>query len=97
MEAASMSDELTFAEAEAMLPEGDSIHTFRSGAGLLLGADWPRGAILAALREAKTIGRSGAVACSLKHGIVIQESGKPLFIETVVAADQRREKRDHEA
>lgn len=78
----SAGDPVALAEAVALLPEGALIHTFRGGGYALLGADWPRDAILEALRAARVIRTAGELAQRLKHGLAIPEGGSWLFIET---------------
>lgn len=78
-----MNDErvfLTSEQAEAMLPNGDYIHTFRSGTGILLGADWKREKILEAIKTYKPE-LSGKLATSMDHGIVLFDPDA-LFIAT---------------
>ena len=72
---------LTFDEAVKLLPEGDSIHTFRNpGAGMLIGADWDRAELLDAMRKSSDIQVTGKGAQAMGHGLVIN-SGGLLFIE----------------
>lgn len=72
---------LTFDEAVAMLPDGDTIHTFLSGGMALIGADWKREDILELLKIGKPE-LSGENATNLGHGIVAWLRSQPLFIET---------------
>lgn len=79
-----MSDEreyLTFEQAEAMLPDGDDIHTFRNGSGMLIGADWRREQVIEALRQYKPE-LSGETATRMNHGIYLEDAHGPLFIAT---------------
>jgi hypothetical protein len=72
---------LTFGEAVKLLPEGDSIHTFRNPrGGMILGADWDRASLLEAMRESSHIQVTGAMAQSMGHGLAINADGV-LFIE----------------
>ena len=75
---------LTYDEAVALLPDGDSIHTFLDGGISLIGADWDRPAILALLREAHPeIEVTGPAAQSMGHGMAAYRAdGTPVFIET---------------
>lgn len=78
-----MTDErepLTLDEAVAMLPDGDEIHTFRSSPGMMLGADWPRDQIVAAMAECG-VELAGPMATAMGHGLVVLDP-KPLFIAT---------------
>ena len=72
---------LTYDEAVGMLPDGDTIHTFRSGTGILLGVDHPRKSLLEKLKAHK-IELSGQLAKSMNHGIALIDDNGPLFIET---------------
>jgi hypothetical protein len=75
---------LTYDEAVALLPDGDSIHTFLDGGTALIGADWDRSAILTLLREAgHEIEVTGPAAQSMGHGLAAYRAdGTPVFIET---------------
>ena len=72
---------LPFDEAVKLLPDGDSIHTFRNPGGMLMGADWNRAGLLAAMRESPAIQVTGGMAQSMGHGLVIEAEGTLLFIE----------------
>jgi hypothetical protein len=75
--------ELSVGEAIAMLPEGEVIHTFRNpSAGMMLGCDWGREAIIKAITETDHRQLTGPVATSTGHGLAINESGRILFIAT---------------
>jgi hypothetical protein len=63
--------DLTFAEAEADLPDGPLIHTFTEIAGVFAGEDRPRHEVLALLREAAVIRRSGDLARAMGHGLAV--------------------------
>lgn len=80
---------LSAQEAEAMLPEGDYIHTFsQSGYGPLIGIDMSRQWII----ELITSGApelSGPIAMAMKHGIVIFRGSRRTFIETKEASDEQ--------
>lgn len=60
---------LTFEEAEAMLPDGDTIHTFASSTGMVIGADWDRKSVLELLKTGKPE-LAGDMATSMGHGLV---------------------------
>jgi hypothetical protein len=79
-------DSVAFSDAERMLPEGDTIHTFRGGGMMLIGADWSR--VLDAMRAAPTIRPSGELARSMKHGLAIHSGGSWLFIETATLPNE---------
>lgn len=74
---------LTYDEAVALLPDGDSIHTFLNSSIALVGADWARPAILTLLRETDRREVTGAAAQSMGHGLAaFRADGTPVFIET---------------
>lgn len=82
-----MDDEKVFvpyAEAVTRLPDGDRIHTYRqSSMNVLIGADWFRDDLLAAIMEhADTIEETGPHAQHMHHGLAIHDHHGPLFIET---------------
>lgn len=72
---------LTAEEALAMLPDGEYIHTFRGGNGMMIGADWTREQIVAAIRETDHRELAGALATAMGHGLVIRSNGT-LFVAT---------------
>ena len=64
-----------------MLPDGDEIHTFRSGPGCLIGADWTRDQIIDQI-ETKPCELGGELCTKMNHGLVIwTEPDNPLFVE----------------
>ena len=71
---------LTEDAAIAMLPDGDSIHTFRDAGIALIGADWDRQDILDAIKHCPCeVG--GRMCRSMKHGLVIHDGEpSPLFV-----------------
>lgn len=72
---------LTYDDAVAMLPDGDTIHTFRSTPIALIGCDWDRKDLLSAIRDGDP--QLGGQACTaMGHGLVIYAGGEPLFVET---------------
>ena len=69
--------------AVSRLADGDDVHTFRQGSiGMLLGADWSRNEILAAMKAAPEILEAGEIATNIGHGIAIKDDGGWLFIAT---------------
>lgn len=81
-----MSDDREFLTAEqalAMLPDGDSIHTFvpSAGGGVLIGADWGREAIEEYIHT-HPVELSGETATRMKHGLAAKRGDGWLFIET---------------
>jgi hypothetical protein len=81
----SVSDErepLTFEQAEAMLPDGDTIHTYTNPAPfVLVGADWARAQVLAAIRKYGAQ-KAGPVASASGHALCIDRTGGWVFVET---------------
>lgn len=73
---------VSYDDAVAMLPDGDTIHTFRGSLPMMIGADWPREGILSALAKTEVIQLSGPVATGMGHGLVVFDGGSYLFIET---------------
>lgn len=72
---------LSLEEATVLLPDGDDIHTFRGGGGMLLGADWRRAKILEAI-EKYGVELAGPTATAMKHGLVLFDDRGALFIAT---------------
>lgn len=72
---------LTPEQAIAMLPDGEYVHTFRGGGGMMVGCDMQRERIEAAIRETKERELSGPMATAMGHGLVILNDGR-LFIAT---------------
>lgn len=77
---------LTVEQAESVLPDGDSIHTFFNPGFGLLGADWSRKDIRDRLRSVNRIEICGDNAKRMGHGICAYNDGcahnSVLFIET---------------
>ena len=80
---------LTAEEAEAMLPEGECVHTFYNLPDMLVGADWRREDVVAKLHEPGVlIELTGEKARSTGHGICVHPDADQyfqsdiLFIET---------------
>lgn len=72
---------LTTEEAIAMLPDGDTVHTFRQEGMFILGADRDRDEIIQAIKD-NEVELAGEVATGLRHGMVLKDSIGPLFIAT---------------
>lgn len=71
-------------EQAKKLIKGKSIHTFRTGTGLLLGADWSRESLLDAIENSSenALEIGGEQCKAMGHGLVIWTSQKdPLFVE----------------
>lgn len=81
---------ITEEEALALLPEGDTIHTFISNGGYtLLGTDWDRAEIEAKLHNAEVIEIAGENARSMQHGLAVYNKtdkywSDVLFVQTDV-------------
>jgi hypothetical protein len=68
-------------EAIERIGDGKHIHTFRSSAFALIGADWDRDDLIEAMRASGVV-EAGPQACALGHTIAIEnQGGSPLFIE----------------
>lgn len=73
---------LTKEEAIAMLPDGDSIHTFRNPApSVLVGADWEREEILKAINK-YDFELTGEAASAMDHGMAFKDEYGWCFVET---------------
>lgn len=48
-------DTISYEQAEAMLPDTDRLHTFVTGGGIPIGADWDRDDVLKAMAEAELV------------------------------------------
>lgn len=71
----------TPAEAEALIPDNEQIHTFRQGGFTLIGADWDRKDILELFKTG--LPRSaGPRATAMRHGMVCEDHRGYIFIET---------------
>lgn len=77
---------LTFEQAEKLLPEGKTVHTFYNNGLMLAGADWDRGEILDKLKNSDHIELTGDGARGMGHGMCAYNEGDTLgdvlFIET---------------
>jgi hypothetical protein len=75
---------LTYDEAVALLPDGDTIHTLMQAGPVLIGADWERAKILELLRLAGPgIELTGPAAQGTGHGMAAYDAGgTAVFIET---------------
>jgi len=72
---------LTYEQAAAMLPDGDTVHAFRNTGPVLLGADWDRASVLEVLRTGRPE-LAGEQATSMDHGLVAWDEHGPVFFET---------------
>lgn len=84
-----MNEELTYDQAVALLPEGDTVHTYSVSGGVSLGADWHRSNILEMLKHARSIRPATGYAREIGHGLVVLRHGglPPMAVQT---------KREHE-
>ena len=73
---------ISLAEALKLLPEGDTIHTFRQSGRLIVGADWERNELIEALTHAPEIQITGQQAQKMNHGLGIKDNMGYLFIKT---------------
>lgn len=82
---------ITADAAVKMLPDRETIHTFRSLPGMLLGADISRKAILDSLSRAgaEEIEIGGPACRKLGHGLVLWQGGEPLFIEATIEEPEK--------
>jgi hypothetical protein len=77
---------LTVDEAISILPDGDSIHTFRDAA-VLIGADWSRKDIIDAIQKSELREITGPGARGSGHGLAVYPKNAIyhsdiLFVET---------------
>ena len=74
--------ELSVAEAVAMLPETEMIHTFRPGIFVMIGCDWSRAEIIEAF-EKYGVELSGPRATEMNHGVVFFDDSGAVFVATI--------------
>lgn len=75
---------LTKEQALSLIPKRGQVHTFRSGTGILIGADWKVSTLRKAIKEAWSddIEIGGPQCLAMGHGLVIWTSkNNPLFIQ----------------
>jgi len=67
-------------KAIEMLPDGETVHTFRNPGGMLIGADWDKKEVVAAITK---FGAefAGEQAKAMGHALAIND-GAWLFVET---------------
>lgn len=73
---------IELADAVLLLPAGDMVHTFRSSSFGMLGADWERASLIAAMEKAPAVFLTGPSAQAMRHGVAIEDENGMLFIET---------------
>lgn len=76
-----MKKEITKEQFIEKIPKSEFVHTFRSAAFGLIGADWKRTEVLDAL-DKHEFGISGEQATRMKHGLWIKDTSGFVFIET---------------
>ena len=74
-------------EAEALLPDGNEVHTFYQMGNALMGADWDKSEIIEELSKKDRIEIAGGEARSMGHGLAIYNhdtkwQSEVLFVET---------------
>lgn len=73
---------LTAEQAEAMLADGDTVHTFRRADFFLIGADWQRQAVVEYLRSGRPE-LAGPGATATGHGLACTDAdGSVVFFAT---------------
>lgn len=73
---------LTKEQAISLIGDGQDIHTFRSGHGILVGADHSRKELLESIERAKLIEIGGEACKRMGHGLVVWTSNTdPLFVQ----------------
>lgn len=74
---------LPLSTAIAMLPDGDTIHTFRNDSSwMMIGAGWTRKNIIEAITK-HGCELSGPMAARMNHGLWVNDGqGRGLFVET---------------
>lgn len=74
--------QISFDDAVKLLPDGDTVHTFRQTDFAILGADHKRETLLDAMRKAQDIDVTGEQAQAMNHGLAIHDEHGWLFIAT---------------
>ncbi len=86
---------LTVDEAIAMLPDGESIHTFRASTpNMLVGCDWERQDLLDAIHKTDCLEIGGEMCCGMNHGLVVWTDDNPLFVECREGTDYEKAARE---
>lgn len=74
---------LTAEQALTTLPDGDRVHTFKNPApSVLVGADWDRPDVEAAIRAADKIEIAGPMARGMGHGLVLYHRAGLTYVAT---------------
>jgi hypothetical protein len=86
-------------EADALMAEGEQVHTFMQSGPALIGCDISRGTLLKRFRE-RGVELAGPAATAMKHGLVYFEGGRGVFVATKAGrslADILKEKAENPA
>lgn len=74
---------ITKEQAVSLIGEGDIIHTFRNGGGMVFGADWGRESLIEAFEKYEsTLELTGEGARRMGHGLAFRDNYGALFVET---------------
>ena len=73
-------------DAILLLPDSETIHTFRNAGMILVGCDWDRSKIVEAM-ERYGVELAGETAASMNHGLCLND-GSWLFIQTRPNAEE---------
>lgn len=70
-------------QAKSILPKGKNVHVFLNPNGMLIGEDWDKKQVLELFESNKDKIEIGGQGCkSMKHGLVVNDGRKLLFIAT---------------
>ena len=74
---------LTPEQAESMLAEGDTVHTFLNPGGILLGADWNRQEAVDLIKSSHQREIGGSMCQSMGHELVVwRDEQTPVYMAT---------------
>lgn len=82
---------ITPEELDALMPEGDQVHTYIQAGFTLIGGDWERASIL---KKAKEYGAelAGEHAAAMGHGAAFyRKDGSPVFVATKPTEGEKNE------
>lgn len=68
-------------EVDAMLVDGDIIHTYRDAGNMFIGCELERATVLEMARR-HGAELSGEMATSMRHGLAVYDGKVPVFCET---------------
>jgi hypothetical protein len=83
---------LTKEQALSALPEGENVHCFVSGGGILFGADWNRKQVEQYIEEADSVVIGGGMSRRMGHGLAVFGTDGLKFFEAKEEALQKLEK-----